>query len=218
MSIHTFSIVGRSPDGTQLGVAVASKFLAVGAYTPAARADAGALATQARGNMQLRSKGLQMLADGMPAADMLQKFFADDPKRAQRQAGVVDANGHAATYTGAECTPWAGGYAEEDAAAGSFAVQGNMLAGPKVIDAMVESWRVTVGQPLAERLVTALVAGQEAGGDNRGKQAAAVLVVGTGQGYDGLSDVAVDLRVDDHSEPIAELQRLLNLHVPHDDL
>jgi uncharacterized Ntn-hydrolase superfamily protein len=210
MTIQTFSIVGRSQDGSQLGVAVASKFLAVGAYVPAASL-AGALATQAMGNMELRTKGLQMLADGVSATDLLERFFADDPQAAERQAGIVDAAGHAATYTGGKCMPWAGGRAEEDLT-GSFAVQGNMLAGPEVLDAMVVAWRAAATRPLAERLVLALAAGQDAGGDPRGKQAAAVLVIGKGQGYGGLSDVAVDLRVDDAPDPIGELQRMLGLH------
>lgn len=211
MVIQTFSIVGRSADGMQLGVAVASKFLAVGGFVPAAQVGAGAVATQALGNMELRTKGLQMLADGIPASELFEQFFASDPQKSKRQAGVVDTEGHAATFTGEECGPWAGGRAEQSAD-GSFAAQGNMLAGPEVIDAMVDAWHQAADMPLANRLVATLAAGQAAGGDPRGKQAAAVLVVGKGQGYGGLSDTAVDLRVDDAPEPIAELQRMLNLH------
>jgi len=211
MKIRTFSIVGRSADGTQLGVAVASKFLAVGSVVPAAQVGAGALATQAMGNMQLRTRGLELLAKGTPAADMLEQFFANDSLKKQRQAGVVDAEGRAATFTGSDCMPWAGGRAEQHPS-GSFAAQGNMLAGPEVLDAMADSWIKNKNLPLTERLVVALAAGQDAGGDPRGKQAAAVLVVGKNQGYGGLSDVAVDLRVDDSPAPINELQRMLKLH------
>lgn len=211
MKIRTFSIVGRSADGSQLGVAVASKFLAVGSVVPAAQVGAGAVATQAMGNMQLRTRGLARLAQGVAAADMLEQFFADDPNKDQRQAGVVDATGRAATFTGSDCIPWAGGHAEQHPS-GSFAAQGNMLAGPEVIDAMAASWLANDHAPLAERLVTALAAGQDAGGDPRGKQAAAVIVVGKNQGYGGLSDIAVDLRVDDAPDPIGELQRMLKLH------
>lgn len=211
MTIQTFSIVGRSADGQQLGVAVASKFLAVGAYVPAAQVGAGAIATQALGNLELKTRGLDMLASGMPARDMLQQFFATDPQKDERQAGVVDAQGRVATFTGTSCMPWAGGRAQEDPA-GSFAVQGNMLAGPEVIDAMANTWLTQKDVPLAQRLVQALAAGQHAGGDPRGKQAAAVYVVGEGQGYGGLSDVAVDLRCDDAPDPIGELARMLDLH------
>lgn len=211
MNICTFSIVGRSADGTQLGVAVASKFLAVGSVVPAAQVNAGAVATQAMGNMQLRTRGLALLAQGTPAAGMLQQFFADDAQKDHRQAGVVDAAGRAATYTGSECMPWAGGRAEQHPS-GSFAVQGNMLTGPEVIDAMADAWLAHKDMALADRLVAALAAGQEAGGDPRGKQAAAVLVVGKNQGYGGLSDIAVDLRVDDAPDPIGELKRMLALH------
>jgi uncharacterized Ntn-hydrolase superfamily protein len=208
----TFSIVGRSADGTEMGVAVASKFLAAGAYVPAAAADAGAVATQAHVNLQLRTRGLEMLAGGLPAAGVLDEFFADDPQRAERQAGVVDAHGGAATFTGDRCQPWAGGTARTDPA-GAFAAQGNMLAGPGVVDAMVEAWLAGNGAaPVARRLVAALRAGQDAGGDPRGKQAAGLLVVSPGAGYGGLSDVVVDLRSDDSPEPIGDLERMLDLH------
>ena len=207
----TFSIVGRNPDGSALGVAVASKFLAAGAYVPAAAADAGALATQAHVNLRLRTTGLEMLRAGVGAADLLERFFGEDADRAERQAGVVDRHGRAATFTGDRAQHWAGGRTGEGPE-GSFAAQGNLLAGPEVVDAMVDSWRSSVGLPLARRLVAALEAGQAQGGDPRGKQAAAVLVVSAGGGYGGLGDVVVDLRSDDSPEPIGELQRLLDLH------
>jgi uncharacterized Ntn-hydrolase superfamily protein len=208
----TFSIVGRSADGTEMGVAVASKFLAAGAYVPAAAVGAGALATQAHCNLELRTRGLEMLARGRHAAGVLDDFFADDDLRAERQAGVVDKEGGTATFTGDQCQPWAGGTARSDPA-GAFAAQGNMLAGPEVVEAMVEAWLAGHdAQPVARRLVAALRAGQEAGGDPRGKQAAALLVVSPGAGYGGLSDVLADLRSDDSPEPIGDLERMLDLH------
>jgi uncharacterized Ntn-hydrolase superfamily protein len=208
----TFSIVGRSPDGSALGVAVASKFLAAGAYVPAAAAGVGAIATQAHVNLELKTRGLQMLRDGIGAADLLERFFADDPQREQRQAGVVDHSGAAATFTGSRAQPWAGGSTGEGPE-GSFAAQGNLLAGPEVVEAMARTWLSTAAEPsLARRLVACLAAGQEAGGDPRGKQAAALLVVSAGAGYGGLGDVVVDLRSDDAPEPIGELQRMLDLH------
>jgi uncharacterized Ntn-hydrolase superfamily protein len=211
MTIQTFSIVGRSADGTQLGVAVASKFLAVGAYVPAASADAGALATQALGNLELKTRGLELLRTGAAPADVFTWFFAEDSQAAYRQAGMVSRDGQAATYSGDKCMPWAGGLAAEDPN-GSYAIQGNMLAGPHVIDAMVDAWKDRSAQSLGERLLASLTAGQEAGGDPRGKQAASLLVVGEGQGYGGLSDVAIDLRCDDNPDPIGELHRMLALH------
>jgi uncharacterized Ntn-hydrolase superfamily protein len=207
----TFSIVGRSADGAELGVAVASKFLAAGAYVPAAAVGAGALATQAHCNLELGTRGLEMLAGGTPAAGVLTEFFAADAQRAERQAGIVDAHGGTATFTGERCQPWAGGIARPDPT-GAFAAQGNMLAGPQVVDAMVEAWLAGNDQPVARRLVAALQAGQGEGGDPRGKQAAAVLVVSPGAGYGGLSDVVVDLRSDDSPEPIGDLERMLDLH------
>jgi uncharacterized Ntn-hydrolase superfamily protein len=208
----TFSIAGRSPDGSALGVAVASKFLAAGAYVPAAAVGAGAVATQAYGNLALRTEGLELLRNGYSAAQLLASFFDDDPKREERQAGVVDARGGAATFTGSRVQPWAGGRTGEGGE-GSFAAQGNMLVAPEVIDAMVDAWRSSdPGAPLARRLLAALRAGQDAGGDPRGKQAAALLVVSPGGGYGGLSDVAVDLRCDDSPEPLDDLDRMLDLH------
>lgn len=201
----TFSIVGR--DGPFLGVAVASKFLAAGAMVPAAAAGAGAVATQAYANLALKTEGLTLLRDGLDAEQVLERFFAGDADAAQRQAGIVDASGRSATFTGDRCQAWAGGTARTDVAA-----QGNMLAGPEVVDAMLTTWDAQVARPLADRLLAALSAGQQAGGDPRGKQAAALFVVAPGAGYGGLSDVAVDLRVDDHPEPIDELVRMLALH------
>ena len=212
MTIKTFSIVGRSVDGKQLGVAVASKFLGVGAFTPAAAVGAGALATQAYGNLALRTEGIEMLKTGISATSMLENFLKNDRQKEERQIGVVDAQGRVVTFTGNRCQSWAGGRAETSPQ-GSYAIQGNMLAGPEVVDAMAEIWLHSAeNHNLADRLVTSLEAGQTAGGDPRGKQAAAVLVVSKGGGYGGLSDVVVDLRCDDNPEPIKELQRMLVLH------
>jgi uncharacterized Ntn-hydrolase superfamily protein len=219
----TFSIVGRSKDGKSVGVAVASKFLAVGAYVPAASAKGGALATQAYGNLALKTKGIKILEEGIQPEEMLKTFLLTDNLRQNRQVGVVDAAGRVATFTGDECQPWAGGRAEQDVN-GSYAAQGNMLAGPEVVDEMVRIWKELSDESLAVRLVKSLEAGQAAGGDPRGKQAAAVLVVSEGKGYGGLSDVVVDLRCDDASEPITELLRLLSIRdlyfgsTPEEDL
>jgi uncharacterized Ntn-hydrolase superfamily protein len=208
----TFSIVGRSPDGTTLGVGVASKFLAVGAYVPAAAVDAGAIATQADVNLALRPRGIELLAGGVDAGEMLSGFFAEDPQRDERQAGAVDARGGAATYTGSRCLDWAGGRTGEGTA-GSFAIQGNILTGADVVEEMVGSWLRTADEPsMARRLLAALEAGDAAGGDRRGRQSAAILVVAPGAGYGGTTDVAVDLRSDDAPAPLPELARLLDLH------
>lgn len=203
----TFSIVGRSDDGESWGVAVASKFLAAGYLVPAAMAGVGALATQADVNVTWKTTGLALLADGVPADEALRRLVADDPDAAERQLGIVDAEGGSATHTGAHCLDWAGGIAVP-----GVAVQGNILAGPQVVEAMKRSWDSSAGRPLAHRLLDALAAGDEAGGDRRGRQSAGLLVVRDGAGYAGMDDIAADLRVDDHPAPIPELQRLLDLN------
>ncbi|MPZ63819.1 MAG: DUF1028 domain-containing protein [Propionibacteriales bacterium] len=204
----TFSIVARSADGQALGVAVASKFLAVGAAVPAAEAGVGAIATQAFANLAYRPDGLTMLRAGRTAEETIAALTAADERRDSRQAGVVDSAGRAATFTGAECHTWAGGVTDD-----GIAVQGNILVGPEVVDAMVRAWnRSGRSEPLARRLLAALTAGDAAGGDRRGRQSAALLVVTPDGGYDGGSDVLVDLRVDDHPRPVYELARLLDLH------
>jgi uncharacterized Ntn-hydrolase superfamily protein len=207
----TFSIVGRSKDGKSVGVAVASKFLAVGAYVSAGSAKGGAIATQAYGNLALKTEGLALLEDGLSPSEMLEKFLVTDSLKGNRQIGVVDAQGRVTTFTGNDCQPWAGGRAEERDD-GSYAAQGNMLIGPEVVDEMVRVWIDSSDDELAQRLVKSLVAGQAAGGDPRGKQSAAVLVISEGKGYGGLSDVFVDLRCDDALAPIDELLRMLELH------
>jgi uncharacterized Ntn-hydrolase superfamily protein len=204
----TFSIVARSADGTQFGVAVASKFLAVGAAVPAARSGVGALATQAFANLAYRDAGLWLLAAGRSAEETLAELTGTDARRDQRQAGVVAADGPGATFTGAGCLPWAGGCAGE-----GYAVQGNILTGPDVVAEMERAFLATdPDEPLAGRLLAALQAGDHAGGDRRGRQSAALLVVSPEGGYGGGSDVLVDLRVDDHPDPVSELARLIDLH------
>ncbi len=210
----TFSIVARSADGESWGVAVASKFLAVGSAVPAARCGVGAVATQSYANTSYKPRGLDLLASGASAQEVVDRLLADDDGREQRQVGVVDGEGTAATYTGSACHDWAGGVTEDGAA-----MQGNILVGPDVVSAMQASWQHSSGasdqvshRGLAHRLLDALVAGDRAGGDRRGRQSAALLVVRAGAGYSGFDDVAVDLRVDDHPSPCAELARLLALH------
>ncbi len=204
----TFSIVARSSDGLAWGVAVASKFLAVGSVVPAARATVGAIATQSYANVKYRPDGLRMLADGKSAQQTLNTLLAADDGRDQRQAGIVDASGRAATFTGPACHDWAGGVAGNGAA-----IQGNILVGPQVVDAMQQSWLASdPDAPLARRLLAALRAGDDAGGDRRGRESASLLVVTAGGGYGGGNDLLIDLRVDDHVAPCAELERLLDLH------
>ena len=202
----TFSIVARSTDGSQWGVAVASKFLAVGAAVPAARWGVGAIATQSFANLAYRPEGLALLESGKTAEETLQALVAADDLREQRQAGIVDREGRAATWTGAECNAWAGGRTGT-----GWAAQGNILTGPEVVDALADTFESSDG-PLANRLAQALLAADRAGGDRRGRQSAVLLVVSENGGYGGGSDVLVDLRVDDHTDPVPELVRLLDLH------
>jgi uncharacterized Ntn-hydrolase superfamily protein len=199
----TFSVVAR--DGTSYGVAVASKFLAVGAAVPAAWAGSGAIATQAWANLAYRPQGGSLLGAGRSAVETLAELTGADPSADQRQAGVVSGT-DAATFTGENCMTWAGGIAD-----GDVAIQGNILAGPQVVDAMHAAWQDHAGDRLAERLLAVLTAGDAAGGDRRGRQSAALLVVSPGAGYNG-DDTEVDLRVDDHANPVPELARLLELH------
>jgi uncharacterized Ntn-hydrolase superfamily protein len=204
----TFSIVARSADGESWGVAVASKFLAVGAAVPAAVAGVGAIATQAHANVAYKGQALAHLDDGATAAVALQRLLEEDDGRDHRQVGIVDVDGNAASHTGPACLDWAGSVTGD-----GYAIQGNILAGSQVVEAMEAAWLDSSPQaPLADRLLAALTAGDAAGGDARGRQSAALLVVREGAGYGGLDDIAVDLRVDDHPEPIVELSRLLALN------
>jgi len=208
----TFSIVARSEDGSHLGVAVASKFLAVGAAVPAADVAAGAIATQALANLAYRPHGLVLLRDGLDAAATVAKLTGDDEGRDDRQLGIVDTRGGASTFTGVDCVPWAGGTAGTTVNGSAYAVQGNILTGPEVVEAVITEWAASdPTRGFHHRLVDALLAGDLAGGDSRGRQSAAVFVVTPSGGYAGTNDVLVDLRVDDHPNPIPELQRLMEI-------
>jgi uncharacterized Ntn-hydrolase superfamily protein len=203
----TFSIVARDAHARQLGVAVASKFLAVGAVVPWLEAEVGAIATQALSNTRYGPDGLALLREGATAREALDALLAGDTGREDRQAGIVDARGRGATHTGQSCMTWAGGRT-----ALGYAAQGNILTGPGVVDAMAESFESSSGA-LADRLLLALAAGDAAGGDRRGRQSAAIAVVEPQGGYGGNDDSLVDLRVDDHRDPVGELRRLYDIHV-----
>jgi uncharacterized Ntn-hydrolase superfamily protein len=205
-SVATFSIVAYDPENGDLGVAVQSKFLAVGAVVPWAKAGVGAIATQSWANTTYGPEGLRLMAGGLSAQETLEKLVEADEERDRRQAGMVDAHGNAAAYTGKECFEWAGHIVGE-----GFACQGNILVSEETVQAMAWTFEESQGE-LAERLVAALEAGQEAGGDSRGRQSAALLVVREKGGYGGFNDRYLDLRVDDHPTPIQELKRLLELH------
>jgi uncharacterized Ntn-hydrolase superfamily protein len=208
----TFSIVAADSAAGEVGVAVASRFFAVGAVVPFASAEVGAVATQAFANVSFGPRGLELLERGLEPEEVLRVLLRDDAGRERRQVGVVDAGGRAATSTGAGCNAWAGGRSGP-----GYAVQGNILTGEPVVAAMEASFLASAGQPLAERLLAALAAGEAAGGDSRGKQSAALRVARIGAGYGGYTDQAVDIRVDDHPEPVQELGRLLDLAMVNDD-
>lgn len=202
----TFSIVARDIQAGEVGVAVQSKFLAVGAVVPWAKAKVGAIATQAWANTSYGPQGLTLLENGFTPQETLTHLLEADEGRSDRQIGIVGMNGAPATFTGAQCYPWAGGQVGEH-----YACQGNILVGQETVEAMAHTFETTSG-PLCDRLMAALAAGQAAGGDSRGQQSAALLVVKENGGYGGFNDRFIDLRVDDHPTPIAELQRILQLH------
>lgn len=204
--VATFSIVAFDPQTGELGVAVQSKFIAVGAVVPFAKAEIGAIATQARANTSFGPKGMHLLAKGKSPQEAIDALTAKDVLKEVRQVGMVNAKGQAATFTGGHCFPWAGGQTGEN-----YCVQGNILASKKVVQAMAKAFEGGQGA-LAERLLAALEAGQKAGGDRRGRQSAALLVVRKEWGYGGFSDRFRDLRVDDHKTPIKELKRIYRLH------
>src|SRR5690349_9763097 len=204
----TFSIVARSADGESWGVAVASKFLAVGSAVPAAVAGVGAIATQADANVAYKGQALAHMDEGATASVALQRLLEEDEGRDHRQVGIVDSDGGSASHTGHACLDWAGSLTGD-----SYAIQGNILAGDFVVAAMQDAFEASdTDQSLARRLLAALAAGDDAGGDKRGRQSAALLVVRDGAGYAGGDDIAVDLRVDDHPDPVTELARLLDLN------
>ena len=201
----TFSIVARDAATGDLAVAVQSKFLAVGAVVPWARAGVGAIATQSYANVAYGPDGLAMLAEGASAQETLDRLVAADALRDQRQAGIVDSHGRGATHSGRHCFAWAGGRTGP-----GYAAQGNILAGPAVVDGLADTF-VAGGLPFPELLVACLAAADAAGGDRRGRESAALSVAREGAGYGGGNDRWVDLRVDDHDDPIGELGRLLSL-------
>jgi uncharacterized Ntn-hydrolase superfamily protein len=205
LPVATYSIVGRDARNGDLGIAVQSRFLAVGAVVPWAKAGVGAMAVQSFPDPSYGAKGLALIAAGSTPEDVLETLTGEDEGRAVRQVGVVDAKGRSACFTGPDCIGWAGHVSGEN-----FTAQGNMLVGDRTVAAMAEEFRKSEGS-LADRLMAALAAAQQAGGDARGKQSAALLVVREGGGFMGLSDRYIDLRVDDHPDPIKELARLLEL-------
>jgi uncharacterized Ntn-hydrolase superfamily protein len=204
--VATYSIVAVDLDAEQWGVAVQSKFLSVGSVVPWAEPHVGAVATQAYANPRYGPNGLELLREGMSAQQVVERLTGEDEGRDHRQLGVVDAKGNAATYTGKECMDWAGGRTGN-----GYAAQGNILVSGETVDAMAESFEGSSG-PLAVRLIDALAAAQAAGGDSRGQQSSALLVVQTDGGYAGMSDTVVELRVEDHELPIEELRRIYTLH------
>lgn len=203
--VNTFSIVGYDPQTEELGIAVQSKFLAVGSVVPWAKANVGAVATQALANLDYGEKGLKLLKEGLNPEEVIEKLRSEDENDASRQVGIVDKEGNSASFTGSECYDWAGGITGSN-----FACQGNILVGKDTVKSMAEKFQNTEGE-LAGRLVLALEAGQKAGGDKRGRQSAALLVVKENGSYGGYNDKYIDLRVDDHQTPIKELQRLLEI-------
>ena len=204
--VATFSIVGFDPQTGDLGVAVQSKFLAVGAVVPFAKAGVGAVATQSWANTSYGPRGLDLLAAGKSPEEAIATLTGADDRPEQRQVGIVDAHGRSASFTGPNCFPWAGGITGPN-----FAAQGNILVGEDTVRALAETFQQAQGS-LAHRLVEALAEGQRAGGDSRGQQSAALLVVRESGGYGGFNDRMIDLRVDEHPQPIAELARLLDYY------
>ena len=203
----TYSIVACDLDADEWGVAVQSKFLAVGAGVPAAEPHVGAVATQALANMRYGPDGLALLRQGLSAEEVVTRLTEADEGRDDRQLGVVDAQGQAATYTGSSCFEWAGGITGQ-----GYAAQGNILVSEETVSALGRTFEETARRPLAERLLEALAAAQAAGGDRRGQQSAALLVVRKDGGYMGTTDAVADLRVDDHPAPIEELRRIYAMH------
>jgi uncharacterized Ntn-hydrolase superfamily protein len=208
----TFSIVAADPETGEVGVAVASRFFAVGAVVPYAKAGVGAIATQSYVNGTYGPRGLDLLEQGASAEEAMKILTRGDDKRDQRQAGIVSASGDSATFTGPACNAWAGGRSGR-----GYAAQGNILTGEDVVVAMEKAFVESKGKRLAERLYAALAAGDAKGGDSRGRQSAVLVVARAKAGYGGYTDRAIDIRVDDHADPIVELGRILTLAVVNDD-
>ena len=194
------------PDTGEIGVAVQSKIVGVGSIVPFAKAGVGAVATQSFANTGYGPLGLLALQSDLDPDQTIKLLTENDPLHPSRQVGVISADGEAATFTGDDCHDWAGGLIGEN-----YAVQGNILTGPEVVEAMAKAFEETEGV-LAERLIASLAAGQEAGGDKRGRQSASLLIVREGWGYGGIDDRFRDVRVDDHATPVAELERVYRLH------
>jgi uncharacterized Ntn-hydrolase superfamily protein len=205
--VATYSIVACDLEARQWGVAVQSKFLAVGSVVPWAEPEVGAIATQAYANPTYGPNGLALLRAGLSASDVVERLTAEDEGRDERQLGVVDADGRSASWTGPGCNDWAG-----HRTGAGYAAQGNILVGEETVAALATTFEANAQLPLAQRLIECLAAAQAAGGDRRGQQSASLLVVQKDGGYAGLSDVLVDLRVDDHERPIQELRRIYDLH------
>jgi uncharacterized Ntn-hydrolase superfamily protein len=209
-TVATYSICACDLEAGQWGVATQSKFLAVGSLVPWAAPHVGAIATQSYANPRYGPDGLALLREGLSADQVVERLTSADDDRAHRQVGVVDGDGRAASFTGEGCHVWAGGRT-----GAGYAAQGNILVSGETVDALAETFERTAGQPLASRLLDCLDAAEAVGGDSRGRQSAALLVVERDGGYAGLSDTLVDLRVDDHADPLGELRRIYRLH---DDL
>jgi uncharacterized Ntn-hydrolase superfamily protein len=203
----TYSIAACDLEAGQWGVAVQSKFPAVGSVVSWAEPHVGAVATQAYANPRYGPSGLELLREGLSAEGVVERLTSADEGRDHRQLGIVDGEGRAASYTGKECYDWAGGRTGE-----CFAAQGNILVSKETVDGLADTFEATAGKPLAERLLDCLDAAQAAGGDRRGQQSAAIIVVEKDGGYANLSDTIVDLRVDDHQRPLEELRRLYGIH------
>jgi uncharacterized Ntn-hydrolase superfamily protein len=205
-SISTFSLVARDETSGDLGVAVASKFLAVGSVVPWVQGGVGAVATQSYGNTSFGPRGLEAMKNGVNLEAIAKEFASTDQEYQMRQYGLVAADGSSFSFTGASCHAWAGGRTGQN-----FAAQGNLLAGPQVVDALADTFSSSKS-PFPERLLQALLAADRAGGDARGRQSAALYVARVDGGYAGFNDRYIDLRVDDHADPVPELQRLLGIH------
>lgn len=205
-SVATFSIVATDPETGEIGIAVQSKIVSVGSIVPFARAGVGAVATQSYANVKYGPFGLYLLEESHTPDTVLSMLTQADPLRDHRQVGIIDSKGNASSFTGNDCTAWAGSVVGKH-----FAVQGNMLTGPEVVDAMARAFQETEGV-LAERLLAVLESGQTAGGDKRGRQSAALIIVREGWGYGGMNDRFRDLRVDEHKTPIKELRRVYKAH------
>ena len=205
--VATYSIAACDLEAKQWGIAVQSKFLAVGSIVPWAEPEVGAVATQAYANPSYGPNGLALLREGLSASEVIERLTAEDDGSDHRQLGVVDAHGGSASWTGPGCNEWVGGRTGPN-----YAAQGNILVGEETVDALATTFESNAGLPLVRRLLECLAAAQAAGGDRRGQQSASVLVVARNGGYAGLSDILVDLRVDDHERPIEELRRIYGMH------